>query len=112
MIVFPEVCNKCGAMPTPTKVACDQCGKEQEIEDFTGVIVHFTSDSAESTEVYSDDFIIDSAEFHFCNMKCLSEFITDPNDDSFDKYEDCSVNIITDSKNLGELFHTIARYSI
>lgn len=111
MIIFPEPCKECGLIPTPTQVACDQCGREQEIEEFTGIIVHFDLDTDELCSSNCEECMVESAEFQFCDIKCLSEYITDPNSRGFDDYDDFSVNIITDAKNLGQLLHALGRYS-
>jgi hypothetical protein len=118
MIVLEPDCKKCGAHQHPVKLVCDQCGKEHALREFRGCVIHFEghpddcSQDCESCTLEDDDSIMDeSAEFHFCNLRCLSEYIADPIKDCFACYEDKVISILLYPDDFPTLLYTLGRAS-
>jgi hypothetical protein len=114
MILLPPPCEHCGEMATPEEVACDKCQRTQKIEDFSGLILHFSAidgtDCDNDCEHCEEEQKQDAAsEFHFCDIKCLSEYIADPNDGCFPGFEEKGLALYCDSKNASLLFFALGR---
>ena len=117
MIIIPPVCEKCGAFDMPTEVMCDKCERVQSIKDFSGIVLNFSpfGINGDSCDQDCEDCEVDESdpyEFHFCDMKCISEYISDPNNnDRFDEFEECKVTLFVDAPNVGDLFYVLGRYN-
>jgi hypothetical protein len=117
MIIQEPPCKVCGQSPHPLKIKCDQCGKEHVLPEFRGTVIHFElrvdeecDEDCSTCTRSEDDSIIEeeTAEFHFCNLRCLSEYIVDPNPaKSFDEYEDRLTSLLIYPEDVPNLLFTL-----
>jgi hypothetical protein len=114
MILLKETCKTCGNMAPPTEVCCDKCQRKQLIEDFKGIVIHFEDEGFEGDcEGECNDCNncdqTDTGEFQFCDIKCLAEYIVDPNSDSFSKFDEKAIAIYADPVNASLLLYALGR---
>jgi hypothetical protein len=112
MILLHPPCETCGEMQPPVDVACDKCQRVQKIEDFSGLILHFSSleedECDNNCDECEEDFkLTTTCEFHFCDIKCLSEYISDPNSVGFPEADDKGLALYCDSKSANLLFYAL-----
>ena len=58
---------------------CDSCGKEHPEEDFDKIITLMSSRRDSHLDIYYDhdkiEILKDYSELHFCNAKCIGDFV-------------------------------------
>lgn len=113
MLVLYPPCEHCHTMPPPEEVACDQCERIFPIAEFTGIIVHFSDmedsdDNVDTCEECTLEDILKTPEFHFCDIKCFSEYLADPNKKRFSDYDDKGLALYMSNENASLLFYALA----
>jgi RNA polymerase subunit RPABC4/transcription elongation factor Spt4 len=110
MIVRADPCKECGECADPTEVQCDYCGKKYEIETYEGMIIHFDpqfieDEEGNEIEVESDE----SLDYHFCGVKCMVEYLNDPQTDGFSEYEERNAAIFMASRHVNNFLALLGR---
>jgi len=87
-IIMPEPCESCGQMQDPLGVECDYCGSVHDYDRFSGIAIIFSRTTGESEDCDHDcnectGENADYSEFHFCNIRCLVEQLSDPTKEDF-----------------------------
>jgi RNA polymerase subunit RPABC4/transcription elongation factor Spt4 len=109
MIVLDDACDKCGAIPIPTEVACDKCAKTQKMDDFVGIVIHFEHDAEGCEDDCQDCEKFLEEEFHFCNLKCLSDYIADPLCVKLLEYDDQPMSLHCNTADVATIFNALGR---
>jgi hypothetical protein len=120
MIIERDICKECGEQPRPEKIQCDQCGREHSFKEFQGAVIHFETppfdcdDDCDECSRNEDESIMDeddTTEFHFCNLRCLSEYITDPTKDCFSNYDNLLTSVLVYPGDVSNLLYALGRAS-
>lgn len=108
MIILDPPCKECGEIPQPTKIACDTCGKQQDIYEFVGIVMHFDESSEPCDENCED---CQECEFHFCGLKCLSDYLSDPHPecDKIRENEDKPLTLHCNTSDVGTIIYALGR---
>jgi uncharacterized OB-fold protein len=111
MIILNPPCETCGSMDMPTEVACDKCDSVQTIAEFKGIVISFDeSDDKFEEEDDGSLSMIEQSEFHFCSMKCLADYISDPEQcGKIMEHEDKDINIYSSSRDTAALLYALGR---
>lgn len=97
----------------PTKLCCDKCGREQVISEFVGIVIHFENEDNNDEECDGDcEHCTDSSteELHFCNIKCMTDYMADPLlCDKIAKHDDKDVNIFASASETPAIIYALGR---
>lgn len=113
MLVLGDICPTCERHGPMTQIRCDGCGAMHDIESFEGIVLHFSEEDDEDVENVLDDVdeddIIYEGEFHFCQARCVTEYILSHTGNLFAPYEDKGVIMIVGPNDIGHFFYALGR---
>jgi hypothetical protein len=112
MIVQGEPCPTCERPGPITQIRCDSCGALHDIEGFEGIVIHFSEEDDEDDNVLEDideDDIIYEGEFHFCQARCITEYILAHPGDFFSPYDDRGAIMIVGPNDIAHFFYALGR---
>jgi hypothetical protein len=96
-----------------TKISCDGCGSLHDIEDFGGIVIHFSEEDEDDTDNNLDDIdeddILYEGEFHFCQLRCITEYILAHPGNFFAPFEDRGAIIIVGPNDISHFFYALGR---
>lgn len=111
MILIPAPCEHCGQIEIPTEVACDTCERVHKIEGFGGIVMRFGYDEEEPED--DETSVIEApvwCEFHFCDLKCFTEYLNDPTKkERLEVFEEKSMALFLEASQVGLVLYTLGK---
>jgi len=112
MIIPGEECPHCGNTTEISHLKCDNCGSLYELEGFPGIVIHFSEDEQdedEDSESLEESNEIYAGEFHFCQGRCLTEYILAHPSDFFAPYDDRGAIMMVGPNDIAYFFYALGR---